>query len=121
MKDSIEKTLKENLISKKTEMKINKFQIENIKINSISIKIKKQKEENIDINKNIEYFFELNKNILSKNQIIDFGVEIEIITFGKSKFENESISFENKELQKKRFFDENGNILFLKGKKKNKK
>ena len=118
MKDLIEENLKENLISKKKEMKINKFQIENIKINSILIKIKKEdKEENIDLNKNIKFFFELNKNILLENEVIDFGVEIEIIPFGQSKFENESIIFENKELGKKRIFDENGNIfILLKGK-----
>ena len=116
----------EIIASKKKKIKINKFQIENMRINSIIIKNKieieqEEKEENVTLNKNIKFFFEINKSLLMKNEIIDFGVEIEIIPFGQPKFENESkiIEYKNEEeLKKKRYIQKNGNIfILLKGKK----
>ena len=126
MKESVVSIVNEIIASKKKKIKINKFQIENMRINSIIIKNKieieqEEKEENVTLNKNIKFFFEINKSLLMKNEIIDFGVEIEIIPFGQPKFENESkiIEYKNEEeLKKKRYIQKNGNIfILLKGKK----
>ena len=119
MNDSIEEFLKEIVISKKEEMKINKFQIENMKINSIFVKNKENGKKMI-VEKNTKLFSEINENILNENDTLDFKVEIEVVQFGKRNFGNENISIENKEekeLKKKRYIDKNGNIFFvLKGK-----
>ena len=119
MKESIEEFLKEDLISKKEEMKINKFQIENMKINSIFVK-NKENEKKMVVEKNTKLFSEINENILNENDTLDLEVEIEVVQFGKRNFGNENISIENKEekeLKKKRYIDKNENIFFvLKGK-----
>ena len=102
MVDSVEEklNLKNILNSKKKQLIINKFQIENKKINSIFIK--KENKEIVFIDKNIKVFSEIDENILNESDSLDFGVEIEIIPFGKFEFENEKIFIENKDEKKKK-------------------
>ena len=79
--------MKENLVSKKKEMKINKFQTENMKINSIFVK-NKENDKKMVVEKNIKLIFEINENILNENNTLDFKVEIELIQFRERNFEN---------------------------------
>ena len=126
---SIQKTLnlKQILMFNKKEMIINDFQIKNMKVKSILLKNeKKMKNDVIVIDNGNTYFSKIKKKILYNNIILDFSVQIELIPFGKSEFDDENILVENEKkenelTEKKRFFDKSGNIVFLlNGKNKNK-
>ena len=113
MKSSIVDTLKESLKISKNEIKLNQFQLENLRIKNVYLKGANQ--EKILLEKNTKLFSEINKYFLENNGEIDFGVEIEIIPFGKLKFEKENTQIKKKnntEMRKKRYIDLKGNIFF---------
>ena len=86
------------------EMKILKFQIENMKINSITM-------NNDYFIQELKLFSDIDINCLNQHEILSFKIEVELISFGKTKFGEK---YENNE--KKRFIDKNGNVYFPNGK-----
>ena len=120
LNESIEENfkLREILISRKKEMKINFFQIEKMRMNSLFIKNEKNKEKNTI--KYIKLFSDIKESLLNESDILDVGVEVEILPFGKFEFENEFAISDNKQeiSQKKRCLDSDENIFVYQGKKK---
>jgi hypothetical protein len=58
-----------------------------------------------------KYFYDLEEKILEKD-FLDINTEIELISFGKKSFQEKAK--ENSKIEnKKRYFDESGNIFFL--------
>ena len=99
-------------------MKINSYQIENANINSVFLHFfnKDNQKEKLDLNENIEYFSQIEESILNKNETLEMSVEIEVIPFGKSDFEDEDGEKKEEELyqeNKERYVDQKGNIFFI--------
>ena len=59
----------------------------------------------------LKLFSDIDINCLNQHEILSFKIEVELISFGKTKFGEK---YENNE--KKRFIDKNGNVYFPNGK-----
>ena len=117
MKDPIKEYFKFHRIVSynKKVFKLNFFQIDNIKLKSIFLIDQNTKQKHF-IDEKINLFSDIDQNILRQNHILQFGIDIEVIPFGKFKFDNNPEHDVNLKTDFPRSLDEKGNItVYLKG------